>query len=106
MPCATSYLKTATIGTLSKGKSDDDDKLIYKPPPLDEFWLLEPESRDQCAVLEDQRRRQESYEHQLASDTSKDTQNFPDDCLPGLVMLDDEESDDESIANYPSSARD
>jgi hypothetical protein len=36
---------------------DEDGILIYKPPPLDEVWLSEPERRDRHKALEEQRNR-------------------------------------------------
>jgi hypothetical protein len=36
---------------------DDDDVLVYKPPPLDEVWLLEPERHERRYELDKQRER-------------------------------------------------
>ncbi|KAL7476991.1 hypothetical protein ACHAW6_002814 [Cyclotella cf. meneghiniana] len=36
---------------------DEDGVLIYKPPPLDEVWLLEPECQECKVELEKQRDR-------------------------------------------------
>ena len=35
---------------------DGEGNLIYKPPPLDEVWLSEPERRDCRAAMDEQRR--------------------------------------------------
>ena len=84
---------------------DGDGNLIYKPPPLDEVWLSEPERRDRRAALDEQRRRQELRERKLASDIPNDSPPARDDSPPGLIVSDDEESDDESSIGDPSPPR-
>ena len=39
---------------------DSDGVLIYKPPPLDEVWLTEPQRRERREALEKQRRTKEA----------------------------------------------
>ena len=75
---------------------------FYKPPPLDEVWLSEPERRERREALDKQRQRREAHERQLASDASKRTPTSHDDVPPGLVVSDDEDSDDESTVGDPS----
>jgi transposase InsO family protein len=36
---------------------DEDGMLVYRPPPLDEVWLSEPERRERRKFLEEQRNR-------------------------------------------------
>jgi hypothetical protein len=49
----------------AKEEFDDDSMLIYKPPPLDEVWLSEPERRDCRVELEKQHGRAVKREKKL-----------------------------------------
>ena len=85
---------------------NSDGNLLYKPPPLDEVWLSEPERRDRQDALEKQRRRCDIFEHERAAESLKDTPSSPADSPPGLIVSDDESSDDESDSGDPLSVFD
>ena len=46
---------------------DDNDILIYTPPPLDQVWLSEGERWERCIKLVKQRQRNEKYKRDAAS---------------------------------------
>ena len=72
----------------------EDGQLVYKPPPLEEVWLDEPDRRNRHEELEQQQRRQEEREHsrnQQVLDII--TANDKEDPPPfGVEISDDEES--------------
>ena len=89
----------------SDEEHDGDGNLIYKPPPLDEVWLSEPERRERREALEKQRRRHEVFERGRATESAKQPPVSSDDSPPGLVVSDDELSDDDDDGD-PSSGPD
>ena len=75
---------------------DEDEQLVYKPPPLDEVWLSDDERRDRKEKLAQQRRPNELRERNLRDKiVSKDSSSS----IPGLVSHDDDSSDEESLAD-------
>jgi hypothetical protein len=90
--------------------SDEDydvgGMVIYKPPPLDVGWLSEPERRESREALEKQRRRHEVFERGRADESAKQPPVSADNSPPGLVVSDDELSDDESFNGDPLSGPD
>ena len=73
---------------------DDDDLLVYKPPPLDEVWLSDAERRDRKEKLAAQRRRNELRERHMRDQILS---KGPSPSMPDLVPQDDESSDDETV---------
>lgn len=81
---------------------NEDGKLIYRPPPLDEVWLTEPERRERKQQLSDQRRRYREEQREVDSRlpdiiplNTKDDGRAPS----GPCVSDDEASvGDDSIA--------
>ena len=85
----------------AKEEYDGDGNLLYKPPPLDEVWLSEPERQERRDALKKQRCRRDVFERQRATDSLKDAPSSPVDFPPGLVVSDDESSNDESDDGHP-----
>ena len=65
------------------------------------MWLSEPERRDRQDALEKQRRRRDIFERKRAVESLKDAPSSPAHSPPGLVISDDESSDDESDSGDP-----
>ena len=61
-------LFTSSWDYYAEEEYDENGLLIYKPPPLDEVWLSEPERRDRKSELQKQRRRHEAHERRLTTD--------------------------------------
>lgn len=84
---------------------DEDGVLIYKPPPLDEVWLSEPERRERKNELEKQRRRARHRQQQLETREQKRRLARSRESAPDLVSS-DVESDDEDDCNSLSNRSD
>ena len=79
---------------------DEDGVLIYKPPPLNEFWLSEPEHCDHHAELEKQQDRATHCMKELQTCEAK--RHFEKPCeweerLPALEESDVDTDDDNSL---------
>ena len=75
---------------------NDDGVLIYTPPPLDEFWLSEPERRERRHALDKQRIRTEHRERELME--SRDHKWRQSSRAPPLVESDvASDSEDDSL---------
>lgn len=76
---------------------DDDGILVYKPPPLDEVWLSEPERRERRVELEKQRHRTYNREKELESrEVKQRLDRARESPPPPLVETDDDSSEESS----------
>jgi hypothetical protein len=85
-------------GCYAEEEYDENGKSIYKPPPLDEVWLSEPERRERRVELEKQQDvtcRRTEMETREAKRHLKST-NDQEERLPDLEES-DVESDDENL---------
>ena len=79
---------------------DDDGILIYKPPPLDEVWLSEPERCERKHELEKQRECARRRQDDLNAKEIKRRMERSKSPLPDLVESDNE-SDNDSLSSDP-----
>ena len=80
---------------------DDDGLLIYKPPPLDEVWLSEPERRERRRDLEEQRRRADARRKELNDRNMTRQLDRSREPVPDMVESDCESDDDDSLSGDP-----
>ena len=79
---------------------DDDGMLIYRPPPLDEVWLSEPERRERRDEIDRQRVRAERRLKHVEQKEVKRRMERAREPLPDLAES-DVDSDDESLSSDP-----
>eukprot|EP00804_Cyclotella_cryptica_P001027 CCRYP_008338-RA/>CCRYP_008338-RA protein AED:0.69 eAED:0.69 QI:0/0/0/0.5/0/0/2/0/219 len=79
---------------------DKDGILIYRPPPLDEVWLSEPELCERKNELEKQHERTCRHQDDLNAKEIKRCIERSKTPLPDLVESDDE-SDSDSLSSDP-----
>eukprot|EP00956_Cyclotella_meneghiniana_P015029 scaffold22790_cov42-Cyclotella_meneghiniana.AAC.1 len=82
---------------------DDDDILIYSPPPLDEVWLSEPERRERRHELEKQRNIQRRHRDKEIEEIHRRMKKSRDSTPPPQLAESDVESDDDddSLSSDP-----
>jgi hypothetical protein len=79
---------------------DEDGLLIYRPPPLDEVWLSEPERRDRRRKLTEQRDRASRQRTVEAREVKKRLERSRP-SLPDLVESDVDSDDEDSACLDP-----
>jgi hypothetical protein len=79
---------------------DEDGMLIYRPPPLDEVWLSEPERRDRRKVL-DQQRERANRQRVVESKEVKKRLERSRSSVPDLIESDVESDDEDSVCVDP-----
>ncbi len=83
----------------AENEFDEDGMLIYKPPPLDEVWLSEPECRNCRIQLEKQCDRAVRQEKELEVSEVKRCLENSREPPPDLVTFDGESDDDGSVSS-------
>jgi hypothetical protein len=78
---------------------DEDGILVYRPPPLDEVWLSEPERRERRKSLDSQRDRA-ARQRVVESREVKKRLEHSREPLPALEES-DVDTDDESLSGEP-----
>jgi hypothetical protein len=79
---------------------DDDGILVYKPPPLDEVWLSEPERRERRYELDKQRERA-ARQRVVESKEVKKRLERSQPSLPDLAESDVDSDDEDSHCEDP-----
>jgi hypothetical protein len=79
---------------------DDDGILVYKPPPLDEVWLLEPERHERWHKLDKQHKRA-AWQRAAESQEVKKRLKRSKPSLPDLAESDVDSDGKDSLCEEP-----